>query len=100
MKKSREDVIQRLKFRLREKYDINTLELVERHFWIALRHYLTNPDKVTESILLNEFLKFELRINKIKWALENKKDISKPKRELYEKIIKKHEQQKNGSKEG
>lgn len=71
MKKSREEVLQKTKLRLREKYDIHTIELVEKNFWIALRYYITHPLEFKGGIQINRFFKLTLRLNKLKWKVAN-----------------------------
>ncbi len=90
MKKCREEVLQQTKLRLREKYDIGTIELVEKHFWTTLRYYLTHPLEVPEGIMINRFFKLKLRIGTFKWKLENTK-IAGPRRDVIEQLIKQNE---------
>lgn len=90
MKKSREEVLQQTKLRLREKYDVNTIELVEKNFWIALRHFVTHPLEVKKGIQINRFFKLKLRLSKLKWKIENL-NLPETKKELYTKLIQNNE---------
>lgn len=90
MKKSREEVLQQTKLRLREKYDVNTIELVEKNFWIALRYFVTHPLEVKKGIQINRFFKLKLRLSKLKWKVENL-NLPETKKELYNKLIQNNE---------
>jgi len=93
----RKEVLQQTKIRLREKYDVAIIELVEKHFWNALRYYVTNPLVVKGSIMLNKFFKLTLRLRKLNWKVSHPDRIPESKINLYKQILKNNDYEQSQS---
>jgi hypothetical protein len=88
MNNARTEILNNVKLRLRDKYDVSTIELVEKLFWTTLRYYLTRPEEVKGGIMLNKFVKINLKLGRIKWKLENQEWLPETKKTKYKQILK------------